>query len=107
MTKTHEEIVAINAAWFARITDIREQYKPDEKAADAFQLQVMIAIATYVLRSGLTPETAGTFIEEQIDEFQERSAKTSRYRKQHFRDRNREVARKLFAAPRAKPEPTP
>lgn len=101
MTKTHEEIVAINAAWSDRITDIKKRYKPNEKATDAFQRQMLIAIATYVLQTGLTPETAEAFIEEQLDEFQVKAARECRDPTQFFRDRTRMIMQAKRSSPHA------
>jgi hypothetical protein len=68
-TKTREEVIAVQAAWMERISEIRENWDVT-LAAEGFCLQSLVAMVGLILETGLTPETAEAFIEEQIAEFE-------------------------------------
>jgi hypothetical protein len=68
-TKTRAELIAIQSAWWKRIAEIRENWDV-HLAAEGFCLQMQIAMAGFILETGLTPETAEAFIEEKIAEFE-------------------------------------
>jgi hypothetical protein len=77
-TKTPQEVIAIQAAWYKRLDEIQERWDVC-MANEGLVLGMEIAMVAFILETGLTPRTAETFIEKRISEFentaQERSTR--------------------------------
>jgi hypothetical protein len=92
-TKTREEVIALQTDWLERMKEIRECWDVN-LATEGLYLGTQIAMAGFILETGLTPETVEAFIEEQIAHFEKvamsrttrKSPKRSRRPRRPLRD---------------------
>jgi hypothetical protein len=60
-TKMPEEVIAIQAAWYKRLDEIKERWDVC-MASEGLVLGMEIAMVAFILETGLTPRTAEAFI---------------------------------------------
>jgi hypothetical protein len=69
VTKTRAEVIAMENAWHQRLTQAREDWDVT-LASEGFAIAIKISMASFILETGLTPETIEAYVEEQVAEFE-------------------------------------